>query len=45
MSSAAISTAAAGGVPVVMTVHNYRLGCISADLYRDGDICTACVGR
>jgi glycosyltransferase involved in cell wall biosynthesis len=45
MSSAAISTAAAGGVPVVMTVHNYRLGCISANLYRDGDVCTACVGR
>ncbi len=45
MSSAAITTAAASGVPVVMTVHNYRLGCLSADLYRDGDVCTACVGR
>lgn len=32
------------GVPIVMTVHNYRLACISADLFRDGDVCTACVG-
>ena len=32
-------------VPVVMTVHNYRDGCLSKDLFRDGAICTACVGR
>jgi glycosyltransferase involved in cell wall biosynthesis len=33
------------GVPVVMTLHNYRLGCISRDLFRDGAPCTSCLGR
>jgi glycosyltransferase involved in cell wall biosynthesis len=33
------------GVPVVMTLHNYRLGCISRDLFRDGAPCTRCLGR
>ena len=43
--SAAVHRALADcGVPVVMTVHNYRLACISSDLFRDGEICTACVG-
>src|SRR6202043_1941591 len=32
-------------VPVVQTVHNYRLMCPSADLFRDGRICEACVGK
>jgi glycosyltransferase involved in cell wall biosynthesis len=45
MSSSAIRAAADAGIPTVMTVHNYRLGCISADLFRDGDVCSACVGR
>ena len=36
---------AAATVPVVMTVHNYRLGCLSADLFRGDDVCTVCVGR
>jgi glycosyltransferase involved in cell wall biosynthesis len=45
MSSSAIRAATEAGAPTVMTVHNYRLGCISADLFRDGDVCTACVGR
>ena len=43
LSSSAIGAAA--GVPVVMTLHNYRLGCITVDLFRDGRVCTACVGR
>ncbi len=33
------------GVPVVMTLHNYRWGCIGRDLYRDGATCTDCLGR
>ena len=33
------------GVPVVMTVHNYRLVCANALLYRDGRPCLDCVGR
>jgi glycosyltransferase involved in cell wall biosynthesis len=45
LSSSAIEAAADAGVPVVMTVHNYRLGCLGADLFRDGAVCTACVGR
>ena len=31
------------GVPVVQTLHNYRLLCPSATLYCDGAICDACV--
>ncbi len=33
------------GVPVVQTLHNYRLICPKADLYRAGAICETCVGR
>lgn len=33
------------GVPVVQTLHNYRLLCPSALLYRDGRVCEACAGR
>lgn len=33
------------GVPVVATIHNYRLACASADLWRDGRVCHDCVGR
>jgi glycosyltransferase involved in cell wall biosynthesis len=33
------------GVPVVQTLHNYRLLCPSAILFRDGRICEDCVGR
>jgi glycosyltransferase involved in cell wall biosynthesis len=32
------------GVPVVMTLHNYRLVCANAQLYRDGRPCELCVG-
>ena len=45
LSSSAVAAAASSGVPVVMTLHNFRLGCLSTDLFRDGAICTACVGR
>lgn len=45
LSSSAVSAAAATGCPVVMTLHNFRLGCLSTDLFRDGAVCTACVGR
>jgi len=45
LSSSAVAAAASTGVPVVMTLHNFRLGCLSTDLFRDGAICTACVGR
>jgi glycosyltransferase involved in cell wall biosynthesis len=32
-------------VPVVVTLHNYRLACATGDLFRDGQVCHACVGR
>jgi glycosyltransferase involved in cell wall biosynthesis len=32
------------GVPTVLSVRNYRLVCPSANLFRDGHICTTCVG-
>ena len=32
------------GVPVLQTVHNYRLLCLRADLFRDGKVCEECIG-
>ena len=32
-------------VPVVQTLHNYRLVCANALLFRDGHSCTECLGR
>jgi glycosyltransferase involved in cell wall biosynthesis len=39
------SAAMAQGVPVVQTLHNYRLVCPAATVFRDGRACTDCVGR
>ena len=33
------------GSAVVQTLHNYRLLCAGATLYREGAVCTDCVGR
>lgn len=33
------------GFPVVVTFHNYRLVCVNALLFRDGQPCELCVGR
>jgi glycosyltransferase involved in cell wall biosynthesis len=38
-----IKTAAAYGIPVVMTIHNYRVRCAKGTHYRDGQVCTDCV--
>ena len=32
-------------VPLVMTLHNYRLLCLNAQLLRDGEVCEDCVGK
>jgi glycosyltransferase involved in cell wall biosynthesis len=32
-------------IPVIQTLHNYRLLCLSATLYRDGKVCEECLGR
>lgn len=31
------------GVPVVFTLHNYRMMCASGDFFRDGAVCLECV--
>jgi len=31
------------GVPVVMTLHNYRLSCANGQFFRNGSTCTACL--
>ena len=33
------------GLPVVQTLHNFRLVCANALLFRDGKVCTECLGR
>lgn len=45
ISPSVINILAAEGVPTVMTLHNYRLTCINAQLLRDGQPCQVCVGR
>jgi glycosyltransferase involved in cell wall biosynthesis len=45
LSPAVIRAAAAEGVPVVMTLHNFRLMCLPATFLRNGRICEDCVGR
>ena len=37
--------AAREGVPVVQTLHNYRLACLNGFLFRDGSVCERCLGR
>ncbi len=44
ISPALYYAAEAEGVPVVQTLHNYRLICPAATLFRDGHVCEACVG-
>lgn len=44
LSPAVIITARRAGVPIVATLHNFRLACVAATLYRDGGVCTDCLG-
>jgi glycosyltransferase involved in cell wall biosynthesis len=39
-----VRTAHEAGVPVVQTVHNYRHACANGVLFRDGSVCTSCLG-
>lgn len=45
ISPAAYRAARRGGAAVVQTLHNFRLLCPSALFYRDGKVCTECLGR
>jgi glycosyltransferase involved in cell wall biosynthesis len=44
LSPSVLAALADAGVPVVMTLHNYRLLCANAQLFRDGGPCQDCVG-
>jgi glycosyltransferase involved in cell wall biosynthesis len=45
MSPSVLHAAKAEGVPVVQTLHNYRLLCANATLLRDGRVCEDCLGK
>jgi glycosyltransferase involved in cell wall biosynthesis len=45
ISPAAYYACADAGVPVVQTLHNYRLLCPGANFLRDGRVCEECLGR
>lgn len=45
MSPAVWYAARAEGAAIVQTIHNYRLLCPSATLYRDGAVCEDCLGK
>jgi len=45
LSPAVFPTLKADRYPVVATIHNYRLACVNALLYRDERPCMDCVGR
>ena len=40
-----VREAKAQGIPVVMTVHNFRIDCVAGTYLRDGKVCTDCAGR
>ncbi|HMD39645.1 MAG TPA: glycosyltransferase [Candidatus Acidoferrum sp.] len=45
ISPSAYYACAEAGVPVVQTLHNYRLLCPGANLLRDGRVCEECLGK
>jgi glycosyltransferase involved in cell wall biosynthesis len=45
LSPAVFAAARAEGVPTVFTAHNFYLSCLNGVLFRDGRICTDCVGK
>lgn len=45
ISPAAYYACAEAGVPVVQTLHNYRLLCPGGQFLRDGQVCESCMGR
>lgn len=44
ISASAYAACAAARLPVVQTVHNYRLSCAAATHYRAGEVCESCSG-
>jgi glycosyltransferase involved in cell wall biosynthesis len=45
ISPAVYYAARENGIPVVQTLHNYRLICPAATFFRDGTLCEACLGK
>jgi glycosyltransferase involved in cell wall biosynthesis len=45
ISPAAYYAAKREGIPVVQTLHNYRLLCPAGTMYRDGQVCSLCVNK
>jgi len=45
ISPAAYAAAQDGGIPVVQTLHNFRLLCANGLLFRNGRVCEDCIGR
>ncbi len=45
LSPSIIFEAGASAIPVVQTLHNFRLLCANALLFRDGAVCMDCVGK
>jgi len=45
VSPAVIHAAKAERIPVIMTLHNYRLLCVNALLFRQGQVCEDCLGH
>ena len=45
ISPAALHAAQNEQIPVIQTLHNYRMLCPSATLFRDGHVCEDCVGK
>ncbi|MDQ1289495.1 MAG: hypothetical protein QG622_3061 [Actinomycetota bacterium] len=44
ISSSVLYACRDAGVPVVATLHNYRLGCAPGEALRDGAVCHDCIG-
>jgi hypothetical protein len=44
LSPSVFDAAKAMGVPTALSIRNYRLICPSANLFREGHVCTTCVG-
>ncbi len=42
ISSTAYEACMSAGIPVVQTLHNYRLSCVAANHFRDDSVCTRC---
>ncbi|BAY15228.1 group 1 glycosyl transferase [Nostoc sp. HK-01] len=45
LSPAVYDACYSAGVPVIQTLHNYRLACPKAMPFRDGKICEDCIGK